>query len=181
MVINLLGLTICWPQNQISLSTLVGNFFGYARVEQGGVNLYYKWDDPFGGYCCDEMRLHGKDEMHVMTHLTVGTDNYSYRVIYWREGTMGSGEVLQPTLSTLLRRTASKMALQMQGALGMMDSKAVAQHTLSQGGRRRSSVDGLDGHSSDSSGNHDRRQHDSYNLEGGKSRRLRPFARVEEL
>jgi len=158
---------------------------------EGGINIYYKWDDPYAGYCCDEMRLHGKDELHVTTHLTVGTeDHYSYRVIYWREGTSGSGEDLPPVpLKTLLRRTASRVA----GALGVKRaSKPVAQR-LSQEGRKGPPVDGLDGQSSDSNGNHgnDRRPHDSSNhghdrrphdsSKGGKPRRLRPFERVEEL
>lgn len=121
--------------------------------------------------------------MHVTTHLTVGEESCSYRVVYWREGTTGSGEALPPAaLSTLLRRTASKMALQMQGALGMVDSKAVAQHALAQGGRRSCSFEGSDGHTSDSSdhGAHDSRRNSNDN-QGGRVRRLRPFARVQEL
>ena len=167
------------------VGTSLGNFFGYVRVEpEGGVNLYYKWDDPFGGHCCDEMRLRGQDELHVTTHLTVGEAQCSYRVIYWRSGSSGSGMAPQPMTSPLthLMRSASKVALQMQDALGMVDSRAVAQHALSQGGRKGSAGDlSSDGHISDTSDHGHRGSHERRNSTEGRPRRVRPFARVEEM
>jgi hypothetical protein len=177
-----------------------GTFYGYVKVLlEGGINLYYKWDDPFGGHCCDEMRLISQDEMHVTTHLMVGVDSCTYRVVYWRAGTNGSGEDPPPPTSSapLLMsnfiRSASKMALQqMQGALSngmILDSKAIAHQALTRGGRRGGIADGSDSEGSD------REAHGSHRVSAGGAvldrrsstdgklpqRKVRPFARVEEL
>ena len=118
-------------------------------LSDGGVNLYYKWDAPFEGHCCDEMRLHGPDQMHVTTHLTVGEESCSYRVVYWRAGSSGNGgeQELPPTtapppqiasfplpmeatttaspLLASLIRSASKVALQVRGFPGGIAGESV--------------------------------------------------------
>ncbi|GAX84391.1 hypothetical protein CEUSTIGMA_g11813.t1 [Chlamydomonas eustigma] len=90
-----------------------GYFYGYLSTQpDGGLNMYYKWDEPHAGHCCDEMRLHGNDELHITTHLVVGHESCAYRVVYWRKGTRGSGETPSPSSSLAsMMRSASQAAL----------------------------------------------------------------------
>ena len=151
--------------------------------------MYYKWDDPFGGHCCDEMRLRGPDELHVTTHLTVGEHSCAYRVVYWREGSSGSGEELPPQPSSLIR-SASEGTIREQDAVGGPDAaKAAAQRALRGGGRKDSiGSDCSDSQSSDtsehagSSSNH-RGTHERRSSVDGRwqNRRVRPFTRVAEM
>lgn len=39
---------------------------------------------PLQGHCCDEIKLHGPDELHITTHLHVGDESTTYRVVYRR-------------------------------------------------------------------------------------------------
>ncbi len=58
------------------------------------------------------MRLRGSNELHITTHMGVGTGGCTYRVVYWRAGTTGSGEDLPPSLPL---KSASHAALEAMG------------------------------------------------------------------
>ena len=64
-----------------------GQFSGYIKArEDGGINFFYRWNEPFSGHCCDEIVLEdGGSSLIITTTLTLERgESCVYRVVYRR-------------------------------------------------------------------------------------------------
>ena len=64
-----------------------GKFSGYIKArEDGGINFFYRWSEPFAGHCCDEIVLEdGGSSLIITTTLTREKGpSCVYRVVYRR-------------------------------------------------------------------------------------------------